>query len=151
MKSFKFKLERMRDYKEQILDREKGKLRQLRKQRDEIEERILSLERHVAEKKKELYLREQAGMPANEIRRYQYIFKSARFQQEQLQAELARAEAEVERQLKVVIAASQEVSGLDKLEEKQLAEYQLAVAKSNELEISEYISSQMIRKQVNAD
>ena len=56
----------------------------------------------------------------------------------------------MERQLKVVIAASQDVSGLNKLEEKQLEEYQLAAAKADELEIAEFISSRMIRERIAA-
>ncbi len=48
------------------------------------------------------------------------------------------------------IRPSQDVSGLNKLEEKQLEEYQLAAAKADELEIAEFISSRMIRDRIAA-
>ena len=135
MKSFKFSLARMRDYKEQILDKEKGTLRLLNRQLDEIRDRIAALVQ---------------GIKAHEIKSYQVFFESARVQLEQLHEEAHKAEEAVERQLKVVIAASQDVSGLNKLEEKQLEEYQLAAAKADELEIAEFISSRMIRDRIAA-
>ena len=49
----------------------------------------------------------------------------------------------------VVLAASQEVSKLDKLEERQLEEYKKDAAKEEELFISELVSSDSIRKQIS--
>lgn len=148
MKSFKFSLARMRDYKEQILDKEKGTLRLLNRQLDEIRDRIAVLKRYQAEKHREFAAKQQEGIKAHEIKSYQVFFESARIQLEQLAEEAHKAEEAVERQLKVVIAASQDVSGLNKLEEKQLEEYQLAASKAGEQEIAEFISSRMIRERI---
>ena len=46
MKPFVFTMERMRDYKEQLLDDEKGSLRQLRRHKDEIEQKIVELKEY---------------------------------------------------------------------------------------------------------
>ena len=77
---------------------------------------------------------------------YEYEKDSIRNQLKQLRIEQKRAEIEVDRQVKVVVAASQEVAGLDKLKEKQLEEYQHQVAKADEDFISEYISGKLIRQ-----
>jgi flagellar FliJ protein len=57
-----------------------------------------------------------------------------------LYEELQRAEARVDAQIKVVVSASQEVSGLDKLEEKQLEEYRYLEAKEMQEEILEMVA-----------
>ena len=102
MKDFKFSLERMRSYKDQLLDREKDILARCRGREREAEEQIRALE-----------------------------------------------EAESERQLQKVVAASQEVSSLDKLEERQREEYQLQAAKEGEKTISEFVSSRLIRERAD--
>jgi hypothetical protein len=52
-------------------------------------------------------------------------------------------ESSIERQRRVVVRLSQEVSGLDKLEEKQRAEYDYLVTKENEQIIEEFLSFKM--------
>ena len=59
MKSFKFSLARMRDYKEQILDKEKGTLRLLNRQLDEIRDRIAALVQYQAAKLLEFAAKQQ--------------------------------------------------------------------------------------------
>ena len=71
-------------------------------------------------------------------------------QLEELNIELKKAEEEVQKQREIVISASQEVSGLDKLEEKQLEEYRHEVNKENETEINEQITSKLVRKDSDA-
>ena len=56
------------------------------------------------------------------------------------------AEEAVERQRRTVLAASQEVSGLDKLQEKQWEEYRHLYAKDSERQISEYLTMQVNRQ-----
>ena len=61
MKSFKFTLARMRDYKEQVLDKEKGTLRLLNQQLDEILDKIAALEQYQAAKHQEFMAKQQEG------------------------------------------------------------------------------------------
>ena len=71
---------------------------------------------------------------------YKFYSENTRLQLNNLYEELKRAEARVEAQIKVVVAASQEVSGLDKLEEKQLEEYRYLEAKEMQEEILEMVA-----------
>ena len=49
-------------------------------------------------------------------------------------------EVKVQKQLKVVVAATQEVSSLEKLEEKQIEEYRYQEQKETEQFIEEFVS-----------
>ena len=73
-----------------------------------------------------------------------------RRQIEQLKKEQALAKLEVKRQVQVVVQATQEVSKLDKLQDKQLEEYRKMVMKAEELEIEEFVSSRRIVTQSQA-
>ena len=146
MKRFVFSLERMQNYKQQVLNREKSTLRRLRQQRDAIEDRISGLQQYCRQKNLELQDKQKLGMSAAELNAYGYLMENARRQLESSRAELAQAEAEVERQRKIVLTATQEVSGLGKLEEKQLEAYRLETARDNEQQISEQVSIRLVRK-----
>ena len=146
MKPFVFSLERMQNYKQQVLNREKNALRRLRQQRDAIEDRISELQLFCRQKSLELQDKQRLGMSAAELNAYGCLMENARRQLEQCRAALVQAEAEVERQRKIVLTATQELSGLDKLEEKQLEAYRLETARDTEQQISEQVSMRLVRK-----
>ena len=52
---------------------------------------------------------------------------------------------EIEKQLRVVVEATKDVKTLEKLEEKQLEEYNHQVGKENEQFIEEFVSGQTVR------
>lgn len=54
-------------------------------------------------------------------------------------------QAAIEKQLDVVVEATKDVKTLEKLEEKQLEEYNHAAAKENEQFIEEFVSGQTVR------
>ncbi|MEG2931037.1 MAG: hypothetical protein RR825_04555 [Ruthenibacterium sp.] len=132
MKPFVFSLERMRGYKEQVLNKEKSLLGNLQNSRNEIERHISDLEHYRTLKSTEFIRLQRGGVTANELA--------------DLRVDLVRAEAAVEWQLKVVIAASQELSSLDKLEEKQREDYQKELSRESANQISEYVVSALSRK-----
>ena len=80
------------------------------------------------------------GLMASDLMLYKFHSENTRLQLNNLYEELRRAEARIEAQIKVVVAASQEVSGLDKLEEKQLEEYKYLEAKELQEEILEMVA-----------
>ena len=65
-----------------------------------------------------------------------------------MQTQVYILDGAIERQRRVVLGLSQEVSGLEKLEEKQREEHERLLAKENELIISEFIASKFIRDKV---
>lgn len=149
-KSFVFSLDRMRDYKIQILNTEKNLLGTLIHKRDVISDKILELQAF----RQQLYAQslemQTKTASMSELQWNQYCMENAAKQLKSLNIELINANAAVNQQREVVIKASQEVSGLDKLEEKQLEEYRLEVNRENATEINEQITGKLARKDSDA-
>ncbi len=146
MKQYEFSLERLRNYKVQILDKEKKILGNLNRKRDDIAEKICSLEKFKDEKTEQVLIKQTEGVSMMELVSLNYLIESTRKQIESLLIELERAEEIAEAQRKVVISIYQEKTGMDKLEEKQLEEYRLLEAKALESEVMQGINNKMARK-----
>lgn len=146
MKQFTFTLERLRNYKMQILDKEKKILGNLSRKRDDIAEKIRTLEAFKDQQTALVLQKQIDGVSMGELMSLNYLIESTRQQIEALQIELNRAEEIVEAQRKVVISIYQEKTGMDKLEEKQAEEYRLLEAKVLESEIMQAITNNMARK-----
>lgn len=140
MKSFHFPLQRIRDYKEQLLDKEKATLVQLQRERDQLAARLYHTDQYIAEKQQELQDRQTTGITVSDARSLRYLIEAAQAQRAELEHQLKLAIYAVEQQLKVVIALSQDISGMDKLRDKQLEEYQQLAAKEAQEEILEHIA-----------
>ena len=147
MKVFEFSLERMYHYKEQVLNKEKNLLAQLRKRKDGIEAEIVEREQYSTQKKVELQARQLEGTTAMELSSDLFMIENTKLQIAGLHRVLRKAEEEVAYQLTVVIAASREIAGLEKLEEKQREEYNKQVLKDDELQVLEHITSALVRGQ----
>lgn len=144
MKKFAFSLNKMLDYKDQMLQKEKGTLSQFRSQKNKVDKQIEMLEQEFLLCDEKLKEESKKGITVVKVQSYNFMLGNIRQQIKQLTLQQKVFEAAIENQIKVVVAASQEVSGLDKLKEKQLEEYNQMVAKSDELIISEFISSKLI-------
>ena len=118
MKKFQFSLDHVRDYRDRLLDEETGKLQRLQA------ERITALEQ----------------------RGFSMQLESIRMQVRELTEQLEAAKARVEQQTRVVVAANQEVSKLDKLRDRQYEDWQAGVRKAEEERIEELVSQSHIRK-----
>ena len=139
MKSFQFSLARMRSYKEQVLEKEKTTLRHLQAEKAKIETEIENLENHRKTREQE-FKESKSGLMASDLMLYKFHSENTRLQLNNLYEELKLAEARIDAQIKVVVGASQEVSGLDKLEEKQLEEYKYLEARELQEEILEMVA-----------
>ncbi len=134
-KAFHFSLKRIQQYKEQILDAEKAKLASLNQEKIALLEREENLIQFLAAKSAEM--QERGRLTALALSGYKYYRESTRNQIEEIEKELAALEIKIEAQQQVVLKASQELSGLDKLEEKRLEEYRKEEAKEFEQQIAE--------------
>ena len=150
IKKFKFTLSRILDYKDQLLDEEKNKLALLRQKKQEIDDHIESLLRELDKLSETMLQEQERGITAFQLLSYESQRTNIRRQIEQLKKEQALAKLEVKRQVQVVVQATQEVSKLDKLQDKQLEEYKKMVMKAEELEIEEFVSSRRIVTQSQA-
>ena len=145
MKAFHFTLEKLMDFREQELDRQKNTLAALRAELLQINEDAEELRRKVVQLSAELEEVCRNGALANDVAlRKRYIVT---LQQEihlkEFQA--VQKQEEIDKQLGVVVEATKDVKTLEKLEEKQLEEYNKAVGKENEQFIEEFVSGQSIR------
>lgn len=142
---FEFTLSRMLSYKEQIQEAEKTKLAELNIVKNGILTRIdevkvayhnLSFEMAEAQKK---------GMSLTELKNYNFQMQNSREYTKQLNQELLHSQIAVDKQLEVLILATQEVEGLNKLKEKQYEDFLYEENKKEELVVSEFVSAKFIR------
>lgn len=146
MKPFTFSLERMRDYKTQLLSTEKATLALLRKEKDTITGDIAALEDYRGREYENFLEKQRNGVTAADLTAHNFIMTNTRRQQEDLAVRLAEVKEKVAAQLKVVVAISQELNGLDKLEEKQREEYRIEAGRANEREVAEHISIRLAHR-----
>lgn len=146
MKKFEFSLKKMLSYKEQIQDLEKNKLAQLSLKKNKLEDLIESLKQETINLSAQMLKVTQGGTNEAEIRNFSFQLQNNRLYLKQVSNELLLAAYAVEEQLKVVLLATQEVEGLEKLKEKQYEEYLYADTKAQELIVSEFISSKLARE-----
>lgn len=151
MKQFRFTLQKLKDFREQELDRQKNALAMLQMDLKRIEEAREVLIDKVTEQSEQLERVCRLGSTANDIAmRKRYIVT---LQQEihLKEALAAQKRAEIEKQLSVVVEATKDVRTLEKLEEKQLEEYNAAAGKENEQFIEEFVSGQTVRQAANSN
>lgn len=139
MKRFEFSLNKLMGYKKQVLDREKNDLAYLRRQQQQMLDEKSELEARLTSSNNEFCQKSGVGMTVLQITMFKSYHQSLSQQIKELEASIEKMEEKVQKQLGVVIEATKEVSSLEKLEEKQLEEYNFTVAKQEEQFISEYV------------
>lgn len=145
MKKFKFSLDKLLNYKEQILDKEKNELSALRHKKQSAEEELSEVRNHLKVSNQNYIEKSQAGMSAQDMvvsKRYLNSLTDKIFQLEKI---IEIYEEKIQKQLIVVIEATKEVNTIQKLEEKQLEEYNTAVRKADENFIQEFVINQQSR------
>lgn len=145
MKKFQFTLQKLMDFRQQELDRQKNTLSALQAELQRIYQEKEELIRRVEESSQDLEMICRQGAQAFEVSvRKRYIVS---LQQEihAHDASAAMKQQEINKQLGVVVEATKDVRTLEKLEEKQLEDYRAAANKENEQFIEEFVSGQSIR------
>ncbi len=146
MKRFQFTLQKLMDFRQQELDRQKNSLSALQADLQRMHQEKEELIRRVEQSSEELDVVCRQGAQAYEISvRKRYIVSL----QQEIHAHefsISMKQEEVNKQLGVVVEATKDVRTLEKLEEKQLEEYKAAATKENEQFIEEFVSGQSIRK-----
>ncbi len=147
MKKYEFSLKRVKEFKETILNREKSVLLSLSSELRLQEEKRDQLKAELIEIGEVISQSTQSGISASMLSLYDGRRKGIRQELETLDTKISLLVASVERQKKRVAQAKQDVSGMEKLEEKQLEEYRELEKKENDLIIEEFISSKMAREE----
>ncbi|MCI8870290.1 MAG: flagellar export protein FliJ [Lawsonibacter sp.] len=141
MKKFKFSLDSVLAYKQQVLDALKGEHAAILAQVRGQEERLEAIWSGYRTYNEEYRQRKAEGMTIVEATLYQNGLRALEMdiQRETERLEDLRRQEEAKR--REVVEARQDTSSLEKLKDKKLDLYQKAVQKSEEALIDEFISS----------
>ena len=141
MKKFKFSLDTVLSYKQQVLEALQGEhalaLAAVREQETLLENLWQQYRDYNAEYRR----RAEEGLPLTEALMYQNGLRAA---EQEIQRETQRLEelrAEEEKRREKVIEAKKDTSSIEKLREKKLDAYHKAEAKSEEAFIEEFVST----------
>lgn len=146
MKKFAFSLQKLKNYKEQILQKEKNDLANLRGQLQQAinEKKRILRELHAAND--DFVRRSSQGMEIQHIVLAKSYIKSLSDQIRAYERRIMQLGKAIETQLQVVVEATRECSSLEKLYDKQYEEYRVAEGKAEEIFIAEFVSSTEFRK-----
>ncbi len=148
MKKFQFSLQRMLGFKTTLYEKERNILAHLRAQRFTVEQRrdnvLLQMARAAAEYRRKAA---ETGVSAWEVRQLAQKKQSSDTLVEMLEAEMARLDVEIERQLQVVIELDREVKSLEKLREAQWTEWQEEYTREERERILELVSRRYVDDQ----
>ncbi len=142
---FEFSLTRMLSYKEQIQESEKNKLAELNITKNDILSKIESVQLNYLSISNEMSQAQQNGISLNDLKNYNFQLQNSREYTKQLNRELEIAQQAVDKQLDILVLATQEVEGLNKLKEKQYEDFLYEETKKEELVVSEFVSAKFIR------
>ena len=141
MKKFRFSLETVLDYKQQVLDSlqtEHGVIMaQVRKQEEYLE----SLENDYQETDTEFSQRKLEGITILDAMWYEQYLRAMERQIQQAILRLEDLRRQEEAKRAEVVAAKQDTSSIEKLKEKKLDSYNKAVQKNEEAIIDEFVST----------
>lgn len=146
MKKFRFTLEKLHRYKENILSKEKGTLAALRTQQNKVGYQLDFLQSEKEKLAERIRKGAQKGTTARELQTIQFQIENIGYQLLSLRDELSKLDKLVAVQLHTVVELTKEKSELEKLHEKQLEAFNKEEANENALILSEFVSSSVIRK-----
>jgi flagellar FliJ protein len=140
VKKFVFSLEKVLNLKQQVLDVHVNEMMQLQDARKRIVEEIEQLNKNFEKYNRELNEQMEIGIEPQKVMFYKMYFHSIT---QKINVCMIRKE-EVERKISIkkeeIIKLKIDISGLDKLKEKQKEEYDKHLQKQQELEVEEYIN-----------
>jgi flagellar FliJ protein len=141
VKKFKFALDTVLSYKQQVLGVLQGEhaeaVARVRAQEALLEE----LWREYRDCDGEYHRRAEEGLAITDALMYQSALRAAELEIQRETKRLEELEAEAEKRREAMVEAKKETSSIEKLKEKKLEAYHKEEAKSEELFIEEFISS----------
>ena len=141
MKKFRFSLETVLDYKQQVLDALQKEHGVIMAQVKEQEEYLAGLEADYRDMDAEFCQRKREGITILDAMRYEQYLRAMERQIQQAVYRLEELRRQEEAKRLEVVAAKQDTSSIEKLKEKKLDSYNKAVQKSEEAMIDEFVST----------
>lgn len=144
MKKFKFSLETVLDYKDQVLNSLQNEhgiiLAAIREQEELLDELWLRYREYNAE----FCQRKREGMSAMDAVMYQSALRAQELEIQRETEKLEQLQKEEEKKRNEVVEAKKETSSLEKLREHKLESYNKAIQKSEEQRIEEFVVTQRV-------
>lgn len=140
MKKFVFSLEKVLDFKKQMLDVKKNELATMMMQLHEIEQKIEELNRDFAVSNQKMIFEMQQGLTPKDIEIYKVYFNSVNQNIKKLTLQKMQQLNLIELKKQEIVELNSDISGLEKLKDKQLQLYFKAAQKAEELAIEEFVS-----------
>lgn len=150
MKKFKFALDTVLSYKQQVLDALRGEHAECLAKVRAQEELLENLWQEYRDYNSEYRQRAEEGLPVTEALMYQNGLRAAELEIQRETARLEKLKAQEEKKRAEVVEARKETSSIEKLKEKKLAAYNKAAEKSEEQFIEEFVSSARISAAAHA-
>ena len=141
MKKFRFSLETVLEYKEQVLDALQKEHGIIMAQVKEQEEYLEGLEMDYRDMDAEFCQRKIEGMAILDAMRYEQYLRAMERQIQQAVLRLEELRRQEEAKRLEVVAAKQDTSSIEKLKDKKLDSYNKAVQKSEEAIIDEFVTT----------
>ena len=141
MKKFRFSLETVLDYKQQVLDALQKEHGVIMAQVKEQEEYLAGLEADYRDMDAEFCQRKLEGITILDAMRYEQYLRAMERQIQQAVYRLEELRRQEEAKRLEVVAAKQDTSSIEKLKGKKLDSYNKAVQKSEEAMIDEFVST----------
>ena len=141
MKKFRFSLETVLDYKQQVLDALQKEHGVIMAQVKEQEEYLAGLEADYRDMDAVFCQRKLEGITILDAMRYEQYLRAMERQIQQAVYRLEELRRQEEAKRLEVVAAKQDTSSIEKLKEKKLDSYNKAVQKSEEAMIDEFVST----------
>ena len=149
MKKFRFSLETVMEYKQQVLDSlqaEHGAILAKVRRQEELIEELEAAYRHLAQ---EFNRRKLEGISILDAMKYEQYLRAMERQIQEAYEHLAELREQEEAKRNQVVEAKKETSSIEKLREKKLDAYHKEEAKSEEIFIEEFVSTMRVVSQAN--
>ena len=150
MKKFRFSLETVLEYKQQVLET-------LQTEHGAIMARVREQEKHIEELEAayralshEFNRRKEEGLTILDALKYEQYLRSSERQIEEAYEHLRQLQKQAEKKRAEVVEAKKETSSIEKLREKKLEGYNKAIQKSEEALIDEFVTTKRIMEAQSA-
>lgn len=140
MKKFAFSLEKVLSFKQQTLNVQLNELALFQMKLKELEKEIDDLNNKFADTNQQMVTRLQTGLNSNDISIYKIYFNTLNQKIQKMTEDKKQLLGVIAKKKADIVAANSEISGLEKLRDKQLDEYMKSKQKSDELAMDEYVN-----------
>ena len=140
MKKFAFSLEKVLQFKEQTLESKNNEMLRLQNELRELEGKIDTCNQKFYETNQRMVAELETGLSALDIASYKAFLHEITLKTKKFLRQKTDLVNFIEQKMAVIIALKTDISGLNNLKDKKLAEYNKLSQKEQELQIEEFVT-----------